>query len=213
MPRRMPGLNVSFSLEVARATQLAQAGELVRAGSPPKSLARRELTPTRLEALYEAAYLRLFLAWETFLEQTFHRYLCGQVSALGGCALTNPPYPNLVAAEVAVLDGHDFVSWADATKVVRRSRKYMVAGFHETVLLSDQARLGHYQSIRNRVAHPSQFARNQFDAATRSLALRRYSGSSPGRFLRDKATMVPYPKVWLEVIADELVSLANQICT
>jgi hypothetical protein len=206
------GLNDSFSLEVDRATQLAQAGERVRAGSPPKSLARKELTPARLEALYEAAYLRLFLAWETFLEQTFHRYLCGQVSALGGCVLTNPPYATLVAAQAAVLGGHDFVSWADPAKVVRRSQKYMTAGFHETVLLSDQARLVHFQSIRNRVAHPSQFARNQFDAATRALTLRRYPGSSAGRFLRDRATLTPYPKVWLEVIADELVSLAHQIC-
>jgi hypothetical protein len=208
----MPGLNVSFSLEVDRATQLARAGERVRAGSPPKSIAREELTPTRLEALYEAAYLRLFLAWETFLEQTFHRYLCGHVSALGGCALTNPPYTALVAAEAAVLGGHDFVSWADPTKVVRRSQRYMTDGFHETVLLSDQARLIHFQSIRNRVAHPSQFARNMFDAATRALALRRYPGSSAGRFLRDRAALTPYPKVWLEVIADELVSLAHQIC-
>lgn len=212
MPRRMPSLNVSFSFEVGRAVQLAQVVENARTGSPIGSVARRELTLARTEAIYEAAYLRLFLAWETFLEQTFLRYLCGQVSGLGGCTLSNPPYRTIPAAHVAVLSGHDFVSWADPAKVVQRSKRYMSKGFHEIVLASDQARLTHFKSIRNRIAHPSQFARNQFDAATRALAVRRYSGSSAGKFLRDKATLAPYPKLWLELIGDELVSLASQIC-
>jgi hypothetical protein len=212
MPRTMPRLDIALASEVRRAVQLAQAGENIRASSPPGSLARNELSIPRLGALYEAAYFRMFLAWETFLEQTFLRYLCGHASGLGTCTLIYPSFSTLADAETAVLRGSDFVSWANPIKVVRRSREFMTAGFHESVLLSDQPRLIHFQSIRDRIAHPSRFARDRFDQATRQLALRRYPGSSPGSFLRDRATLIPFPKTWLEEIADEFASLAHQIC-
>lgn len=212
MPRRMPRLDVDFSAEVSRAVGLAEAGVRIRAASPASSVARRELTIARLEALYEVAFLRVFLVWETFLEQSFYRYLCGYVSGLGACTLINPAYAAIAAAEATVLGTNDFVSWANATKVVRRAQRHMTGSFHELVLLSDLTRLGYFTAVRNRIAHPSQFARNEFDVATRALALHRYPGSSAGRFLRDRAVAGPVPKTWLEVIADELVALARQIC-
>jgi hypothetical protein len=212
MPRRMPRLDVAFSNEVNRAVGLAEAGVRIRAAFPANSIARRELNIARLEALYEVSFLRVFLVWETFLEQTFYRYLCGHQSALGACTLINPAHATIAAAEAAVLAGHDFVSWANPTKVVTRAQGLMTGSFHEVVLLSDLTRLGHFTAVRNRVAHPSEFARNEFDTATRALALRRYPGSSAGRFLRDRAVAAPIPKTWLEEIADELTALAHQIC-
>jgi hypothetical protein len=212
MPRRMPRLNIDLTNEVTRAVGLAEAGVRIRAASPANSVALRELTIARLEALYEAAFLRVFLVWETFLEQSFYRYLCGHISALGACTLINPAHATIAAAEAAVLGGSDFVSWANATKVVKRAQHHMTGSFHELVLLSDLTRLGYFTAVRNRIAHPSQFARNEFDAATRALALHRYPGSSAGRFLRDRAVAGPIPKTWLEVIADELMALAHQIC-
>jgi hypothetical protein len=212
MPRRMSRLDVDLTNEVNRAVGLAEAGVHIRAASPTRSIARRELTITRLEALYEVAFLRVFLVWETFLEQSFYRYLCGHVSALGACTLIYPAHATIAAAEAAVLGTNDYVSWANATKVVRRAQRHMTGSFHEIVLLSDLARMGHFTAVRNRIAHTSQFARNEFDVATRALALHRYPGSSAGRFLRDRAVAGPIPKTWIEVIADELKALAHQIC-
>jgi len=213
MPRRMPRLDVDFVNEVNRAVRLAEAGVRIRAASAPNSLVRRELSISRLEALYEGAFLRMFLVWETFLEQTFYRYLCGHVSVLGGCTLINPAHPTITVAETTVLGGNDYVSWANPTKVIARAQRFMVGSFHEAVLRSDLVRLGHFTSIRNRIAHPSRFAQDEFDTATRSLALRRYAGSSAGRFLRDRAVSAPIPKTWLELIADELIGLSHQICS
>lgn len=212
MPRRMPRLDISFAREAKRALQLADAGVKIRAGSLPNSIVRKEFTIARLEALYEVAFLKVFLVWETFLEQSFYRYLCGHNSALGSCTLRQPASPNISAAETTVLGGSDYVSWANSTVVVRRAQRFMTAGFHETVLLSDAARLAHFTSIRNRIAHPSLYARRKFDGATWFLATRMYPGSSAGKFLRDQAVALPIPKTWLEEIAGELVSLAQQIC-
>jgi hypothetical protein len=212
MARRMSRLDAAFLEGAGRAVDLALAGERIRSGSPGGSIARKELALPRIEALYETAYLRVFLAWEEFLEETFLRYICGYASVLGSCILLNPPYLSLAAAQMAVLSGADFVSWADPRSVVRRSQRYMTLGFHEVVLNSDLNRLLSFKAVRNRIAHASDHARNEFDIATRSLALRRYPGSSAGRFLRDRATIVPFPKTWLELMSDELAALAVQIC-
>lgn len=211
MPRRMPPLEVQFRADVDRSVQLANAGERIRALSPRGSVARSELSIAGLEALYETAYLRIFLRWEDFLEQTFLRYLCGYTCALAPCVLLNPPCRSLDDAQTSVLGTRDFVSWADPRAVVRRSQNYMTAAYHELVLNSDLVRLIFFKDVRNRIAHSSEFARTQFDAAVRALASRTYPGSSPGRFLRDRAVTIPAPKTWLDVISDELKNLAPQI--
>jgi len=213
MARRMPRLDSALASIVRTAVDLPLAGERIRADARPGSTIRKELSQPRIDALYEIAYLRVFIAWEEFLEQTFLRYICGCVSALGACTLINPAYRSLADANAAVLRGNDFVSWADPVKVIQRSRRYLTLGFHETVLSSDLSRLESFKAVRNRIAHSSEHARDEFDIATRSLALRRYSGSSPGRFLRDRAVLLPFPKTWLEIVSDELLSLSIQICS
>jgi hypothetical protein len=214
MPRRMPPLERDFSHEADKAIRLAYAGERIRAESPATSVARKQLTIQRIEALYETAFLRIFLRWEDFLEQAFLRYLCGFQSSLGPVLLLNPPHRTIGDAETAVLARQPFVSWADPNAVIKRCGRHMKPGtFYETVISSDLARLIAFKAVRNRIAHSSSFARDQFDIATRSLALRAYPGSSPGRFLRDKAIVTPAPKSWLEVASEELASLAAQICS
>jgi len=209
----MPALEQVFATQVVAAVDLALAGERIRASVAIGSITRTELTIVRLEALYESAFLRAFLAWEEFLEETFLRYLCGYHSKLGPCSLLGIPHKNIAGANAAVLGGNSFVSWADPDKVVKRSKRFMNAGFHETVLNSDLSRLILFKDIRNRIAHSSEYARMQFDTATRALALKRYPGSSPGRFLRDRGQTLPIPKSWLELITDELKALSKQICT
>lgn len=78
----MPGLGAEFRDRVTAAIRLAEIGEIARAEALPKSLTRRNLHPVRLELLYEMAYLRIFVSWETLLEQTFFRYLCGYTSTV-----------------------------------------------------------------------------------------------------------------------------------
>lgn len=212
MPRRMPAFQLDLAQEVDRATQIALMGERVRSLSEPGSGIRRELSINRLEALYETAYLRLFLRWEDFLEQTFLRYLCGYVSGAVPGTLRQASFATIDDAEIAILHGRDFVSWADPNQVIARSQKFITNGVHELVINSDITRVRHFKSVRNRIAHTSEHARTHFDNATRALSFQRYPGSSPGRFLRDTATTIP-PQSWLEVIGLELQNLAGQICS
>jgi len=212
MARRIPALELKFASAVDDALQLSEAGERIRALAPPGSLVRRELRTRRLEALYETSFLRIFLLWEDFLEQSFLRYLCGYESSTGPAALRAAKFPKLSDAETAVLGTRDYVSWANPDSVISRSRYYMNGGVHETVLNSDLSRLEAFTAVRNRIAHSSDYARQQFDNATILLVGRRFSASSAGRFLRQTAVSLPIPETWLQHIAAELKSLALQLC-
>lgn len=212
MARRMPPLEKSFASEVDEALQLAEAGERIRTMSPVNSIARQELPIRRLEALYETSYLRIFLLWEDFLEQSFLRYLCGYESSLGPATLRVPSFSTLANAQTAVLGTNNYVSWANHKRVAARSHNFIDSGFHETVLNSNLARLEAFKSVRHRIAHRSVHARKEFDESTIMLAGRRFPSSSPGRFLRYSAMPQPVPETWLHRIATELKSLAPQIC-
>ena len=208
MPRSMPPLASDFSAMVDRATQIAQAGEVLSALERTK---KKNMNVPRLESLYETAFLRIFLAWESFLEDSFHRFLCGYPTPSTSPTLLVGRFQNLQAAASHVLGPHDFVSWTQPKGIVSRSQRYIQQGKHETVINSNSARLQHLASVRNRIAHRSQYSRTMFDGATISLAGRRYRGGSPGRFLRDNDPISNPPERWLRSLGKELVGLAGQI--
>jgi hypothetical protein len=203
----MPPFANQFGARVRDALELARAGEL--AGS---ALGRREWPSTRIELLYEIAYLKVFVQWEVFLENTFLRYLCGYRSGHGIFAPVTMPVPaTLGAAQVQVSRGRDFLLWHDPDRVISRSRTFLVQCPHENVLASHSSRLAHFSAVRHRIVHEQEDARSKFDLAAIQLAGRRYPASRPGRFLRDwDSTTVP-PRRWLETLGTELRNLAAQI--
>ncbi len=207
----MPPLSSEFAKQVDRALSLAQAGETIRAASPKGSVAWDELRPARLEALYEMAYLRVFVEWEVFLEESFVRYLSGYATSTGPAQLLNPPCRTLNDSRTAMLGGRDFVTWANPVAVERLCRSFINNGAHELVVRSNRNRLTWFASVRHRVAHGSAHAKREFDIATMGLAGRRYRGSSPGSFLRDWTPGVSPPERWLQSIGTEFKNLAFQI--
>ena len=211
MPRRMPPLASQFAKDVDLALTLAQVGEIILAAAGKRSVAWRELRPARLEALYEAAYLRIFISWELFLEESFVRCLCGYASAAGPASLRQQACRTINDGRSAVLSGHPFVSWADPLKVEQRSQAFIQNGLHELVVRASIARLQAFAAIRHRIAHGSAHARRQFDIATMRLAGRRYRGASPGRFLRDWNHQAVPPDRWIQTVGGELKNLALQI--
>ena len=207
----MPALVAGVSRLIDSAASIAELGEWVWLYTDRASPIRSELRPSRLEAIYELAFLRIFLAWEVFLEESFLRYLCGYSNSVGCPALLGAPCRTIDDARNTLLGGSSFVSWYSPDKIRNRSKTFMSGGLHEVVISSFQAQLEAYACVRHRIAHSSRYAVQQFDAATNTLAGRRYLGSRPGRFLRDLNPGGTPPRRWLYVIADDLRSLAAQI--
>lgn len=211
MARPMPALSTWFKDRVDEALSLAAAGDLA-ATSTIGSAMRSAWHVSRVELLYELAYLRMFTEWELYLEQTFLRYLCGYVSPVAAVRpATGAFYTTLPQAQTAVLSGRAYILWHDPDRIADRSKRFLTGCPHETVIASNRARLISLASIRHRIAHAQEDARRKFDLATMNLAGRRYRGARPGRFLRDWDTSASPSIRWLASLGAELSNMAIQI--
>jgi hypothetical protein len=198
---------------MSEALALAGAGDLAAAARRDGRISQ-EWYVARVELLYELAYLRIFIGWESFLEQTFVRYLCGYRST-GGVTFSPTGagafYTKIQDAETSVLGGRQFVLWHDPISVMRRAQRFLINCPHESVIASHATRLTDYGSVRHRIVHGQEDARLKFNNATMNLAGRRYRGARPGRFLRDWDRSTTPPQRWLSVLGADLANLAQQI--
>jgi hypothetical protein len=206
----MPALASTFADACAESLALATSAEALRIRDSTQG--EPQLPLARLELLYELAFLRLFIAWEQFLEESLIRYLCGYAHRGGQENLRRGRYfSTLDGARMAIRQGRDYVLWHNPQTVVTRAQQWLDTSRHELVIGSSLGRLANFAAIRHRVAHAQLHARSEFDKATIVLVARRYRGSRPGRFLRDWLRGATPPKRWLARISDELIGLAHQI--
>lgn len=210
MPRQIPRFDTRLLRQSQLAIGIVKAGEIVRSLGTPTL--RHEWKMPRLEALYELAFLRVFVAWEMCLEDVFYRTLCGYASSAGQDTLVaGTYYPSLAAAKIAVQGSWPFLLWSNPAKVIPRCQTHITSGRQEAAIASHQARLTHFASVRHRIVHGQEHAKQNFDNATLAISGRTYPASRPGKFLRDSPVSV-YPKqTYLEIIFSELYGLAGQI--
>ena len=209
----MPGLRGEFHRRVSEAVKLAEIGELARSEAPVGSRTLKHLHYCRLELLYELAFVRIFYAWEDFLEQCFLRYLCGYTSSHGGAVLaTGVSFaPTLAHATATLLGTKQFLLWHSTTRVLDRCKGYFASCPVQTVVASSFSRLDDLAAIRHRIVHAHSDARSKFDSATMAIAGKRYPGSRPGAFLRDDDPSISPAIPWLERLGREFQGLASQI--
>lgn len=205
----MADLGDVFERRVEGAVDLALAGEQARVHLPPMA-GGSGFRIARLEYLYELAYLRMFVAWESFLEQTFYRYMCGSVSTRFGqqTMVAGMYFRSTGAAEAAVLGNHAYKLWHNPTQVAGRVAGFVINGQHEQLMKSASVRLGHLASLRHRIAHDQKDGASKCDAATMFFAGRRYPAARPGRFFRDWDAP---NRRQLERMKNELINLSRQI--
>jgi hypothetical protein len=213
MARKMPSLEAEFRERVSTAIRLAEIGEIAKAEAPAGSQTRRNFHYTKIELLYEMAYLRIFVSWEAFLEQAFLRYLCGYTSKIGmAVPVAGQSFATtLASAEAAVLGGRAYRLWHSPSEVVTRASKFFGSSPIQTVVSSNTARLEQFAAVRHRITHSQTDARNKFNAATMTIAGKRYMGARAGAFLRDIDPNTTSSLRWVELLGMELQNLAAQI--
>lgn len=207
MPRRMPKFDAELKADTMEALGIVKAGEMSRISYS------REWRVHRLESLYELAYLRIFSAWEMYQEYVFLRSLCGYESKTGQEKLLKRAthYPNLAAAETAMLGGHQYKLWHNPNHVVSRCQLFIATGLQEAVISSNLAHLSNLAAIRHRIVHSQNDAKLKFNTATMTIASQTYPASRPGRFLRDWDGRAGTPERWLEVLGRSLIGLLGQM--
>lgn len=162
------------------------------------------LPQVQLEIIAELAFLRVFMAWENFLEESFIRYLVGAASPSGYTPdrFVNPP--NMEIAEKLILgEKREYVRWNSTNEVIARSKIYFKDGEpYKNALQVATIELDEMNTIRNRIAHKSTYSKDKFNQLIRRTFGHGIRGMTPGRFLLTpkNASSLTYFNNYVEII-------------
>ncbi|GEB16858.1 hypothetical protein GUY44_19965 [Pimelobacter simplex] len=202
----------AFQRSVDESIRIISATESLWLASAPTSQLRRQLTVAQLEALYEAAFLRIFAAWEEYLEASCVRLMAGKGT---------PTYTPLAApgvttfrtqqiARAVLFNSRTYLLWHNPRTVINRVSGWLDSCPIETVVTANQPEIENIAAVRHAIAHGSQDARAKLGVAT--AALSGVLHTSPGHFLRSADNSDPLnPRKWVRVLTTRLEDFAHQI--
>jgi hypothetical protein len=137
-----------------------------------------------IEFLVTSAFLKLFIAWESFLEKSFVTYLTGG-SSIGGTRPTK--YANPIDQEHAhklLIGTQKYVDWANNEIVNRVAVLYFENGEpFKTALDSISTDLSDLRTIRNASAHISSTTQKKLDAVASRVLGNTTTGTNVSDFI------------------------------
>jgi len=162
----------------------------------------------QLEMIVEMAYLRIFVSWESFLEESFIRYTTGAIPPSGNAPVTLIHPQNIGHALDLVVAGRDYISWNSASEVIQRSALYFQDGEpYRSALEPASIELDEMNTIRNRITHKSMHSKSQFNAFVRRKFGHGVRGMTPGRYLLT-SPLSPPPNTFLDYYI-EVIKIAS----
>ncbi len=161
----------------------------------------------------ELAFLRAFLAWETFLEESFILYLSGQAPPRGHGPHRYAFPPNQRAAtEWVVPEGRRYARWTVATEVSARAERLFRSGRpFAPVLRGNQNVLDEASTIRNAIVHESMSAQEKFANVARTKLGALPPNLTVGRFLVTTVPTSAPPISFLELYVGKIEFAARKI--
>jgi hypothetical protein len=122
-----------------------------------------------MEMVTEMAFLRAFMAWEAFLEESFVLYLWGKDPPRGRTPRRYAQAPTRrVAEQLVVAEGRAYADWAEVQNVVGRAERFFENGEpYSGALKSQQSKLQDIKTVRNAIAHSSSYSWERFQRLTR----------------------------------------------
>lgn len=190
------------------------ATEALWLAAPPTTEIRRTLKVPQLEALYEAAFLRIFTAWEAFVEECLIRLMAGyRTSSYVPVATSGKHlFRTVREARSELYTGRDYLLWHNPTSIEKRSARYLVGSPIELQVRSSRVWLDDIAAVRHRIAHSSDDSHAKFTYASTHLTGTGHRGG-PGRLLRatDPADALN-PRRWILVFSEELGAIGSRVC-
>jgi len=171
-----------FDNRLAGSLRLARDIRAYRVQGPRRI---RALTPSERAHLVEMAFIRMFLAWEDFLEESYIRYLRGGKTRRGRKAKPLVTVISLHRARRLIYgEGRRYADWCEPSRVVERARLHFKDGEpYATPIDSAALHLNRMRVIRNRIAHRSEIAARQFRDLLREFYGSGHRQQSPGAIL------------------------------
>lgn len=181
------GLLDTLNRDLDRALDLITAVQKLRA---PKRKGFPALPYLQVALVAELAFLRCFIAWETFIEEVFVSYARGKAACDGTvfpCFLSAPTEAHL--RNMIIGERRGFAPWSDVSSVRKRAKLYFPDGEpFVNVLDSASTALNDMVIVRNRIAHRAPSASRKFLDLVQSRHGTIPPGINPGRFLLGPGT-------------------------
>lgn len=212
MPTSLQPAVDRYNKECNTTLEWLSATEALWIYAPPTTAVRQQLKVPQLEALYEAAFLRIFTAWEVVLEELTIRMMARAATqswtpvAAGGNVL----YQRISDSRQALYGTRDYMLWHDPMKVANRIAGRLNGSPLEAQVRASAVWLKDLSYVRHRIAHASNDAVQKFEPAALALTGTTYRGS-PGRLLRSLDNSDPLnPARWILRFDTELRSIVNR---
>lgn len=164
----------------------------------------------QVDLIFELAFLKIFIAWEQFLENTFIRYMCGASSLSGKKPIRIVSARHLDDALKVICAERPYADWASVEIVVERANRFFDNGEpYATPLQSAAVELANMRRIRNHIVHHSNKSREDFNKLLVNTYGFRPQGMTAGRFLRRHLNV--YREQRVQEYTKTLQSLAKMI--
>lgn len=206
-PLQLKSALTDFQQTITACTRLAgDARKWSMPGAPQK------LSRSRRDSLIELAFLRSFLAWEGFIEDSFILYMLGKLPPKGKAPVRFVLPPTRPAAHTLAAGGRAYAKWDDSQDVVSLAERFFRGGVpYAGVLRSKQQLLQDVKTIRNACAHDSTSAREKFEGLVRRELTVLPPKLTVGGFLDTTNPKAATPASFFEFYLGQLEGLAERI--
>lgn len=169
----------------------------------------------RSDAYAEAIFLRAFTAYEIDVERMFLHYVTGGASMQGRQANTYLSIRDESHARRLTKGGYKFLSWAKPSEIKTIAQTYIHNGWPLVDMMATKEQdLSDCERVRNRIAHNSLEAIQQFGIVQRNLlTTERIFDLTPGQFLRMRSTRLRklHIKHYVDVLHGTLTALVDPL--
>lgn len=205
----MPGARVAQLATVERRllASLGIAQGIIGSGMQAAARNRR-----LQDILHETAFMRAFIAWERFLEETFLGYLMGQRGLNGRAChrFYTPPNGQAAREFLRIASGRrGYLDWTEPSGVIERAEAVFRGGGCFVRLRLQSQVLQDMKRVRNAISHDSDDARAKFEELVRRELTTLPRGCTPGRFLRTRAPAAQQPGSFFDGYVGSVQALAS----
>ncbi len=168
----------------------------------------------KVHLIYELSFLKIFLAWEFYLEKSFILYMLGEKTDSGYKPRTYVMPKDEKHAYEIIKGGRSFPDWLNLEFIREKSELFFEDGSpFKDILYNNQTIKGGLQMMkitRNRIVHISQKTKEEFSNLLRN-ELGYDKGIGPGEFLKKNKATSQQSLSYIDYFKDILLMAADNI--
>lgn len=157
-------MSLIYSLTTFRVS-VAEANSFIALAFQQDGNENYALPQNQRDFITDSAYLKFFIAWETFLESSFIKYMLGEPSILGNAIIRYVQPIDEQHANRLLIGTQKYVDWSNPEIVKKLCNLHFAPGNpFDTYISSMMGDLFDLKTIRNAAAHLNSTTRHQLDS-------------------------------------------------